>query len=67
MPTIKNKLNSPLSIDLGGGKSIHLLPLEKRDISKNDVKANQVQAALRAGYIQVLPDQAPARKKGSDN
>jgi len=66
MPSIKNKLNSPLSIDLGGGKSIHLLPLEKRNISENDVKANQMQAALRAGYILVLPDRAPAKKKGSD-
>lgn len=67
MPTIKNKQNAPLAIDLGGGASIHLLPLEKRDVSNKDIKASQMQAAIRAGYIAVLPEQAPAKKKGSDN
>lgn len=67
MPTIKNKLNSPLPIDLGDGKSLHLQPLEKRDVSEKDLKAKQMQAAIRAGYIKTLPDKAPAKKKGSEN
>ncbi|MDI3548129.1 MAG: hypothetical protein PWR10_1781 [Halanaerobiales bacterium] len=60
---IKNKLNSPLSIDLGNGNSIHLQPLERRDVNDKDLKADQIKAAIRAGYIKVLPDKAPAKKK----
>lgn len=66
MPVIKNKLNSPLSIDLGDGKSLHLQPFEKRDVSEKELKSIQMQAAIRSGYVKTLPDKAPVKKKGSE-
>lgn len=54
MVTIMNKLRQPLTINLLDGKSIHLSPKGKADITFDEFKCNEVKQYLEKEYIIIL-------------
>ncbi|HHY36543.1 MAG TPA: hypothetical protein GX518_02510 [Firmicutes bacterium] len=57
MVLLVNKMNALLSFDTKEG-GVYLLPFEKREVSEKVLKSEQVQAAVRAGYVKILKREA---------
>ncbi len=62
MPTIKNALWSPLTLDLGG-RALRLDPRKTEDISDAELQAPGLQRHLLAGDVYLLPQSEGADKK----
>lgn len=53
MPKIKNKLFQPLTVLLGGGKTLYLSSREVADVSQSDLDTPHLQAMLKRGDLAV--------------
>jgi hypothetical protein len=62
MPTIKNALWSPLSVELEK-RVIRIDPRKTEEISDADVQSPGVQKLLQSGNIYLLPEPAAPDKK----
>lgn len=51
MPKIKNKLFQPVTVLLGGGKTLYLSSREVADVSQSDLDAPHVQTMLERGDL----------------
>lgn len=54
MVTLMNKLRQPLTINLLNGKSIHLAPKGKAEITFDEFKCCEVKQYLEKEYIIIL-------------
>ena len=68
---IKNKTNRPLAIRLPRGKTLHLGPKKKGQISANDAEYPPLKKLVDAGEVELadehnnFSDEAPGAKMGS--
>ena len=62
MPTIKNALWSPLTLDLGS-RALRLDPRKTDDITDAELQAPALQGHLQAGNVYLLPQTDTPDKK----
>jgi hypothetical protein len=67
MPTIRNKLNQRIIINLKSGKNIDLLAKSTADVSDQDLSSPHLQTHIAKGEIVIMEREAgkPESKKSS--
>ena len=58
MKTVRNTTHRPLRVHLSRGKTLHLGPLKKGQISVHDIEAGGVKRLVEAGDLEILGDGA---------
>lgn len=48
---VRNRMNQPIAVDVGNGKSIHFRPQEIKLLTHEELNSPQVQAMLKNRYF----------------